>query len=138
MSGQLPSTWRWSLDSRVVFIAKKGSHVPRPLRVGELWRRIFGKWILQRNLGRVRRAMLDSAQYAVAIPGSTDILIHARRAFREAVTSDPSMGVWVEVDVDFANAFPSLEHDSIDEAMQRLVPGVAPWCSWSHAEASTV
>ena len=44
----------------------------------------------------------------------------------------------VEVDVDFANAFPSLEHDRIDEEMQRLVPGVAPWCSWSHAEASTV
>ena len=89
-------------------------------------------------LGGVRRAMLDNAQYAVAVPGGTDILIHARRAFREAVTSAPGMGVWVEVDVDFANAYPSLEHDSIDEAMHRLVPGVAPWCSWSHAEASTV
>ena len=75
--------------------------------------------------------LLDSAQHAVAISGGTDILILARRAFREAVTSDPSKGVWVEVDVDFATAFPSLEHDSIDEAMQRLVPGVAPWCSWS-------
>ena len=92
-------------------------------------RRIFGKWILQRNLGGVRRAMLDSAQYAVAIPGGTDALIHARCVPRGSDLPPPAWQV---------NAFPSLEHNSIDEAMQRLVPGVTPFCSWSHAEASTV
>ena len=59
----------------------------------------------------------------MAIPGGTDILIHARRAFREAVTSDPSMGVWVNVD--FTNAFPSLTRpcSALFQASRRGVCG---------------
>ena len=38
IGGELPDASRWLLNSRVVFLEKKNSTVPRPIRVGELWR----------------------------------------------------------------------------------------------------
>ena len=38
ISGHLCTEARWILNSRLVFLKKKKSCTPRPIRVGELWR----------------------------------------------------------------------------------------------------
>ena len=42
-NGTLPDAARWILDSRLVYLQKKNSLVPRPIRIGELLRRVIGK-----------------------------------------------------------------------------------------------
>ena len=44
--GNLPENCRWILDSRLVFLKKKKGPAPRPVRVGEVWRRIIAKKIV--------------------------------------------------------------------------------------------
>ena len=61
--------------------------------------------------------MLEAHQYGVAVPGGVDILIHARTAIENHLRSDPALGVWAVVDVDFVNAFPNLSWDVIDSLM---------------------
>ena len=97
------------LGSRLVFIAKKKGPKPRPIRVGEVWRRVIAKHALHKHIGVVRQRMLAAHQYGVAIPGGADILIHTRRALEESLRLDPATGVWALLDVDFVNAFPSFE-----------------------------
>ena len=137
-AGQLPDAWRWMLGSRLVYIQKKRSRVPRPIRVGELWRRVVAKWLAHRHAPRVRRVMLESHQYAVSVPGGADVLIHARRTFRESVVHDAGLGVWAEVDVDFVNAFPSLGWEAIDHELETSLPALAPWGRWCHESAVQV
>ena len=43
MAGRLDDNSRWMLDSRLVFLKKKAGPAPRPVRVGEVWRRIVAK-----------------------------------------------------------------------------------------------
>ena len=40
------------------------------------------------------------------------------------------------LDIDFQNAFPSIEWDSIREAVDALLPQLSAWCAWCH-EAPT-
>jgi phosphoserine phosphatase len=37
------------------------------------------------------------------------------------------------VDVDWKNAFPSIEWDSIRDAVEELLPEVSAWTRWCHA-----
>ena len=136
--GALPSCWRWFLGSRVVFLAKKNSSKPRPVRVGEVWRRTVAKHALHQHAAKVRKRMLEAHQYGVSIPGGTDILVHTRRILEEALQKDVSSGVWAVVDVDFVNAFPSFEWGAIDEAMADQMPELAPWTRWCHAAAADI
>ena len=58
-----PAGWAWVMDSRLVFIAKKGSKTPRPIRVGEIWRRLISKHLLFRFETKVRQAMVKASQF---------------------------------------------------------------------------
>ena len=40
-AGKLCEAARWILDSRLVFLAKKSGAAPRPIRIGEVWRRVI-------------------------------------------------------------------------------------------------
>ena len=44
--GRLSVGTRFILDSRLVYLRKKRGEVPRPIRVGELWRRVVAKRLL--------------------------------------------------------------------------------------------
>jgi hypothetical protein len=41
--GLLPESCRWILDSRLIFLQKQKGPKPRPIRVGEVWRRLIAK-----------------------------------------------------------------------------------------------
>ena len=76
--------------------------------------------------------------YAGRVPGGAETLIHARRLLEDTLRSDPSTGVWAVIDVDFVNAFPSLEWRAIDVAMEEQVPELAAWTTWCHATAADI
>ena len=44
--GSLPANAHWLTHSRLVFLRKPGSKTPRPIRVGEFWRRLVAKRLL--------------------------------------------------------------------------------------------
>eukprot|EP00973_Karenia_brevis_P012160 1650100-Karenia_brevis.AAC.1 len=84
-NGGLPTSARWILDSRLVFLRKKSGDTPRPVRVGELWRRVIAKKIAHDTRTEVRSLMLKARQFGIAIPGGADILIHLRSIFEESL-----------------------------------------------------
>ena len=131
-TGSLPPCWRWMLASRLVFIAKKRGNTPRPIRVGEVWRRVVAKHALHKHSAKVRQQMLAAHQYGVSIPGGAETLVHARRLLEDVLRYDAATGVWAVVDIDFVNAFPSLEWDAIDAATAELLPEIAAWTKWCH------
>ena len=137
-AGTLPDTWKWMLNSRLVFIAKKHGPKPRPVRVGEVWRRAVAKHSLHQHSAKIRQCMLEAHQYGVSIPGGADILIHTRSVMEESLRVDPATGVWAVVDVDFVNAFPSLEWEAVDQSMVRALPELAPWTRWCHEGAGDI
>ncbi len=111
ITGKLPKCWRWILRTRLVYIGKKHSTKPRPVRVGEFWRRVIAKHSLHKHLKKIRQLMLAARQFGVAIPGGSEILIHARNTIEQAIQEDPAAGVWASIDVDLVNCYPCLEWD---------------------------
>ena len=71
-SGQLCPDARWILDSRLVFLKKKGSTTPRPIRVGELWRRVVAKRMVHMNRKSIQEICLEARQFGVAVPGGAE------------------------------------------------------------------
>ena len=126
------------LRTRLVFVSKKHSTTPRPIRIGELWRRVIAKHSLHRFQGRIRQHMIQSHQYGVCVPGGAETRIRARSVLEEAIQSDSASGVWAVIDLDWANCFPSLEWDDIGQAMQDLLPEVAAWTHWCHQRAAPI
>jgi hypothetical protein len=136
--GDLPSSWRWVLNTRLVFLKKKTGNKPRPVRIGEVWRRLLAKHALSKHLPQVRETMLAAHQYGVAVPGGAEILVHARNVAEEVIRRDVAQGVWAFVDVDLVNCFPSLEWDDIEEAMDEAMPELSPWTRWCHGPAAPI
>eukprot|EP00973_Karenia_brevis_P053219 7397379-Karenia_brevis.AAC.1 len=56
--GSLPHCARWILNSRLTFLKKKSGPKPRPIRVGEVWRRIIAKGLVRDHHDRIRTLML--------------------------------------------------------------------------------
>ena len=133
-----PAGWAWIMKSRLVYIAKKTGSVPRPIRVGEVWRRLISKHLLHRHETKVRKVMVEAAQFGVSMPGGAEALVHTRETIEAAVRSDPAYGVWACVDVDFQNAFPTLRHEAIDTAVGARVPELQPWSRWCQDHCGVV
>eukprot|EP00973_Karenia_brevis_P086824 12041250-Karenia_brevis.AAC.1 len=51
--GTLPHCARWILDSRLTFLRKKSGPKPRPIRIGEVWRRIIAKGLVHDDHDRI-------------------------------------------------------------------------------------
>ena len=136
--GDLPNSWRWVLKTRLVFLKKKTGAVPRPVRIGEVWRRVLAKHALSKHLPRVREIMLAAHQFGVAVPGGAEILVHARNVAEEVIRRDAAQGVWAFVDVDLVNCFPSLEWDDIEEAVDEAMPELSPWTRWCHGPGASI
>ena len=109
----------WILGTRVVFIDKKGSPKPRPLRIGEFFRRLIAKRNLSMHQPRLAQRMLKARQFGVAIPGGAESLVHWRTTVIEEIQADSLHGVWALLDLDWQNCYPSLEWDSIEESVEK-------------------
>ena len=67
--GHLPAEARFILDSRLVYLRKKHGKVPRPIRVGEFWRRVIAKRLVYDNQTDVASVCKKARQYGVGLPG---------------------------------------------------------------------
>ena len=100
--GRLHDECRWILDSQLVFLKKKRSKVPRPVRIGEVLRRSVGKANCRRHAGQIRSQLLRRRQVGVAVPGACEGLVHTQRA-AEALLRTGAYGPWVVADLDLVN-----------------------------------
>ena len=134
--GALPESAHWLTQSRLVYLKKPSSDTPRPIRVGEVWRRIVGKRLVSDNRAALQEIFLKARQCGVAMPGGCEVLIHARRCLDRILASldDP----YVMLDLDLRNAFPSLEWSEIRAAVEERMPSLGPWTSWCHSRAARV
>ena len=130
--GHLPACARWILDSRLVFLRKKTGNTPRPIRVGELWRRVVAKRMANDAQKESRSFFLRCRQFGISVPGGADVLVHFRSVVEQALQGDDGPAL-VVFDLDLRNAFPSFEWDSIREAVQEHAPKLSGWSAWCHA-----
>ena len=107
VAGELAPHCRWLLGSRLIFLRKK-SGKPRPIRIGEFWRRFIGKKLVSGTATNMRPTFAKARQYGVGIPGGCEGLIHFRLALEESLKRDPGTPL-VILDLDLKNAFPSFE-----------------------------
>ena len=133
-AGELPTSARWILDSRVVFLSKPGSESPRPIRVGEVWRRLIAKRLVHDHQSKLQRLFMGHRQCGVALPGGADALVHLRRCLEQAAHGIGD--AMVMLDLDLRNAFPSLEWPSVRAAVRDLAPELGAWTEWCHGEAA--
>ena len=134
--GTLPESAHWLTQSRLVYLSKPSSSTPRPIRVGEVWRRIIGKRLVADSRDALQELFLKARQCGVAVPGGCEVLIHARRCLDSILAS--SADAYVMLDLDLRNAFPSLEWSAIRAAVAEHMPSLAPWTSWCHGRAASV
>ena len=135
-AGKLPTSAHWITESRLVFLRKKVSTTPRPIRVGELWRRVIAKRLVDASRSSLRERFVGARQCGVALPGGADVLVHARRCC-EAVAADSEDAV-VLLDLDLRNAFPSFEWSAVRDAVRRERPELDAWTSWTHQAPARV
>ena len=135
-TGELCAAARWLLDSRLVFLRKKSGNASRPIRVDEMWRRVIAKRLVDANREKAQRFCLAARQFGVAVPSGAEGLVHFRaQAERLLAAADTATAI---IDVDFKNAFPSIEWDEIRASVEAELPDVAPWTLWCHAEPARV
>ena len=135
--GELPAVARWILRSRLIFIKKKASTKPRPIRVGEFWRRSIAKKIVRQEETSLRKQMLEARQFGVAIPGGAEALLHFRGDVEDLIREGVIRPL-VVLDLDLANAYGSLEWDSQREAYTEGAPRMQAWEDWCSAQPTEV
>ena len=137
MQGHLSDHSRWLLDSKLVYLRKKTGAAPRPIRAGELWRRVVAKKAAHGVREQVRALFLRSRQFGIAIPGGADAMVHFRTAVEEALRADAGPALAL-LDLDLQNAFPRFEWDAIRRGATELVPEIADWTSLCHGSPANV
>ena len=135
-AGTLPVAMDWILRTRLLFIGKKNSTKPRPLRVGKFFRRMVAKHSLAELQPRILQRMLQARQCGVCLPGGTDVLIHWRDTVIKEIQSDVNHGVWAIIDLDWQNCYPSIEWDAIEDSVDRHLPELSRWTRWCHGARS--
>ena len=80
----------------------------------------------------------NARQYGVGMPGGADTLVHFRIVLEKIFRSGNISECMALLDVDFKNAFPSIEWDSIREAIDALLPQLSDWTNWCHKSANSI
>ena len=135
-AGTLPASAHWLTESRLVYLRKPDSDTPRPIRVGEFWRRLVAKRLVCEHKAALQELLLRARQCGVAVAGGCDVLVHLRRCLEHVLAASDE--AFVILDLDLRNAFPSLEWSAIRAAVSEHAPDLLPWTSWCHQSASRV
>ena len=120
--GTLPDAAGFLLDSRLVFLRKKRGRKPRPIRVGELWRRVVAKRLMHDHNADIASMCKSARQFGVGYPGGVDVLVHFRIVFEKIARAGSLDEVMAILDINYKNMFPSIEWKAIREAIAELLP----------------
>ena len=127
--GRLAAEARWILDSKLVWLKKKGKAAPRPIRIGETYRRAIGKWNVDRAKQGIVRALVADGQLGVGVPCAVEGLVHSYRLLEGALKSGEH-GEWLALDIDMVNYFSLLEWAPIREGVAAVAGGLSIWTQW--------
>lgn len=136
-AGRLPEDARWLTRTRLVFLAKPGSDVPRPVRMGEFLRSSASKKLMRLAAPRLRTVFRQMHQWGVEMPGGAEALVHWRDTV-ESLALQGSIDPVVAFDLDLANMFCSIEWPEIRAAVSKHFAEARPWIEWSHQEPEVV
>eukprot|EP00959_Pyramimonas_sp_CCMP1952_P386193 8093952-Pyramimonas_sp.AAC.1 len=131
--GRLGTEARWLTRTRLVFLKKKGSDKPRPVRVGEFLRAAMAKKVQKRAAPKLRAAFAASRQWGVEMPGGCEALVHWR-SLVEAEAVAGHIPPVVAFDLDLANMFGTILRERIRGALRRHFPEALHWTQWVHAD----
>ena len=134
--GALPSSAHWLCDSSLVYLRKPSTDTPRPIRVGEFWRRVIAKRFAFETRRWAQQLLVKHRQGGVSLPGGAEALVHLRRQL-EATAACSSTAVAV-LDLDLRNAFPSLEWSAVRAAVQKRMPELLEWSQWCQSSPGRV
>ena len=97
--GRLPASAAWINDSRVALLSKPGTETPRPIRIGELWRRVIAKKAVAGSSAHLQKFFLKNGQCGVALPGGADLLVHLRQCIEAAGDGSPEELVVLDLEL---------------------------------------
>ena len=106
----------------------------RPIAIGEIYRRLTGKCLLQ-HVRAEARSFLWPAQVGVCVPLGAEVVVHSVRGWmqRHANTSGK-----VLVKLDFSNAFNTVSREAVLQATHNNFPSLSRWASWCYGNASNL
>ena len=112
----------------LVPLRKKDGGV-RPIAVGDVLKRVIGKFLLKDGDVRHEVAALGPRQCGVGVPFAAEhvgmtVQAMARRG-----------GRWGILQVDVSNAFNTIDRSAMLRGAQRLAPHVEPWLHWCYRQA---
>ena len=136
-AGALIEEARWIKRSRLVFLEKKGSVKPRPIRVGEFLRSTVAKRLQRQAAPRLRKTFRAYHQWGVAMPGGAEALVHWRATVEE-LARNGLIEPLVAFDLDLSNMFGTIEWAEIREAAAADFPESSNWLEWQHSTVDEV
>ena len=137
VAGKLPDSMRWITRSRLIFLKKATGNKPRPIRIGELLRRIIGKHMAHGHRSEFSAVFGSMRQWGVGTPGGCEGLVHFRQLIEQAAT-DGAIDPVVCLDLDLENCFCTVEWHQMRLDVASRVPTLLPWLQWAHGAAAEV
>ena len=106
----------------------------RPIAIGEIYRRLTSKCLLQQVRAEAR-SFLWPAQVGVCVPLGAEVVVHSVRGWmqRHANTSGK-----VLVKLDFSNGFNTVSREAVLQATHNNFPSLSRWASWCYGNASNL
>ena len=133
VEGSLHPTAPWTLDSQLVYLRKKKGPAPRPVRIGEMLRRLVAKRNCARHGPAIRKGLLLQRQVGVCVPGACESLAHVQRVAERLLRSG-AHGQWVAIDFGLVNCFCHFEWPAVRRDAAAAVPGLQRWLQWCTSE----
>ena len=104
----------------------------RPIAIGEIYRRLVGKCILQ-QIRADARTFFWPAQVGVCVPLGAEVAVHSVRGW---VQRHANCSGKVLVKFDFSNAFNTISRQAVLQAAHDHFPGLSRWACWCYGDAS--
>ena len=135
--GELPCEARWLTRTRLCYLKKKGSHKPRPVRIGEFLRSSTAKKTMRKAAIGLRPICRKMHQWGVEMPGGCEALVHWRSNIR-GLALKGKIGPIVEFDLDLENMFCRIEWSEIRAAARKHFEEAVKCIESEHAEPGEV
>eukprot|EP00974_Lingulodinium_polyedra_P056749 5458993-Lingulodinium_polyedra.AAC.1 len=135
--GLFPAEARWLVRTRLIFLKKKGSHKPRPVRVGEFLRAAMAKKVQKKATPKLRKVFSAGRQWGVDMPGGCEALVHWRAQMEAEAIAGRTPPV-VVFDLDLANMFGTVERSCIRDALKQHFPEASAWTQWVHEDVEVL
>ena len=110
----------------------KPNEALRPVAVGEVWRRMVGKFLI-RTVGEDVTRYLEPTQVGVGTKGGGEAVIHALRAWLARSKSHNDRAIAV---TDLTNAFNCIDRSAFRAQARRVILSAVPWVDDCYDETS--